>query len=859
MRYKDGWMRVTNRCSVVILFILIFPLGMPLSTASASSISIDAHPNSISADEAHQFTAIATDSSGNPVNDEINWSASSGLIDSNGYFTPKTTGDVTITASVGSINTTTNITVTKGWPFAIESNFQTLDVSVGEVVNLSANLVDRGGNYLDQEIVYRCQNGQIDFENKTWVPEYIGNTTMRIMYQEIEHQVIFNVQPGEPVRVDFPLGLTVQSGSTLHINLTAYDSKNNEVKSSELGQLSFEVENGSISNTGLYFATTPGYWNVSVNTSIGVVGFGKIRVLPAQATGLDIEIDSLEVRAGSKVNLSAIRTDIFGNSGQIDIPLANWTTPTGTLAKVDQTVQWTPSNIGEWVIGVSDQGFSSTITVSVTQGYADYIDISFSESIFQSGELIIASLSVFDSVGNSMVIDGAWEVSSAIDSVDHGSWQELRPGLVGDYPISATWFDNESQQVFEIEKIMNIVPGELARIILPESGTRIASDEVLLMRPSFEDEFGNELPEILVQWTIEDVDLTMEIRLAGHRWAPDKLGIHEIRANSQGIFAITEIEVIPGAARQIYSNFNETISIESGKKVEIQIFTLDVNGNQALANEVDFEFEDPSGIITTSPEGIGHWYIEGGVEGSWILRYSSGTAVSDLMINVTAGEPVRLIAEIPPEIPDEGDEMILRIYAIDQAGNVVDVPDTELTIKCSAGETEFISDDTYILYVEQSGQSHSCSVYWNDLVAQRFFDVNAVLFGGGLGSTNTALTMVSVIVVLFIAIMLVLIRRLRDEEEEIGYIDEDDLENTEDDLEPEEDSDITEEHVEESQEKTEESTEELRARLAAKAKKTGVMQAAPGTKQGKTGWYIDSSGELTSWLVSEDGEWTRIS
>ena len=380
------------------------------------------------------------------------------------------------------------------------------------------------------------------------------------------------------------------------------------------------------------------------------------------------------------------------------------------------------------------------------------------------------------------------------------------------------------------------------------------------MRPSFEDEFGNEVPEVLVQWTIEDVDLTMEIRLAGHRWAPDKLGIHEIRATSQGIFAITEIEVIPGTARQIYSNFNETISIESGTKVEIQIFTLDVNGNQALANQVDFDFEDPSGIITTSPEGIGHWYIEGGVEGSWILRYSSGTAVSDLMVNVTAGEPVRLIAEIPPEIPDEGDEMILRIYAIDQAGNVVDVPNSELTIKCSTGETEFISDDTYILYVEQAGQSQSCSVYWNDLVAQRFFDVNAVLFGGGLGSTNTALTMVSVIVVLFIAIMLVLIRRLRDEEEEIGYFDEDDLEDTEDDLEPEEDdSDIPEEDDEESQEEVEESTEELRARLAAKAKETGVMQAAPGTDQGKTGWYIDSSGELTSWLVSEDGEWTRVS
>ena len=49
------------------------------------------------------------------------------------------------------------------------------------------------------------------------------------------------------------------------------------------------------------------------------------------------------------------------------------------------------------------------------------------------------------------------------------------------------------------------------------------------------------------------------------------------------------------------------------------------------------------------------------------------------------------------------------------------------------------------------------------------------------------------------------------------------------------------------------------ARLTAQAKKTGVMQAAPGTEQGKTGWYVDSTGELTSWLVSDSGEWTRVS
>ena len=44
-----------------------------------------------------------------------------------------------------------------------------------------------------------------------------------------------------------------------------------------------------------------------------------------------------------------------------------------------------------------------------------------------------------------------------------------------------------------------------------------------------------------------------------------------------------------------------------------------------------------------------------------------------------------------------------------------------------------------------------------------------------------------------------------------------------------------------------------------KAQETGVMQAAPGTEQGKTGWYVDSTGELTSWIVGEDGIWTRMS
>jgi len=118
--------------------------------------------------------------------------------------------------------------------------------------------------------------------------------------------------------------------------------------------------------------------------------------------------------------------------------------------------------------------------------------------------------------------------------------------------------------------------------------------------------------------------------------------------------------------------------------------------------------------------------------------------------------------------------------------------------------------------------------------------------------------------------MVVLIRRLKGEDDN-EYWDDDYDEYEEDDYISDE-AVVTEEvettpvevnsepaSAEAKPETTSESKEDLRARLAAEAKRTGVMQAAPGTEQGKTGWYIDSDGQLTSWLVSASGEWTRMS
>ena len=384
-----------------------------------------------------------------------------------------------------------------------------------------------------------------------------------------------------------------------------------------------------------------------------------------------------------------------------------------------------------------------------------------------------------------------------------------------------------------------------------------------------EDEYGNTVDEVQVNWVVDGVDRTMEIRLAGGKWAPNSLGMHEIRAMAQGVFAITDIEVVAGTARYISTNHGDGIEVRSGETVEIEISTRDVHGNTALASEIDFDYEDPLGIITESSKGDGYWIIEGGQAGIWNLRLQTGSATTDITVQVSSGEPVRLLAEIPKDSPEEGGTMIMRIHAVDQAGNRIEIPSDEITIKCTAGPVEHLAADTYEVTMEESGESQSCNVFWNELVAQRFFDVDAVLFGGGLGSSNTALTLLSIIIFLFIAIMVVLIRRMKGESEDDyewddEFSDEEDVYSYDNETQSEphqikEDSNIVETEPEEEEQPSVESKEDLRAKLAAEARRTGVMQAAPGTEQGKTGWYIDSDGQLTSWLVSDTGEWTRMS
>ena len=135
---------------------------------------------------------------------------------------------------------------------------------------------------------------------------------------------------------------------------------------------------------------------------------------------------------------------------------------------------------------------------------------------------------------------------------------------------------------------------------------------------------------------------------------------------------------------------------------------------------------------------------------------------------------MQIFGEIENRNYKQGDIALLRVYGVDINNNKVAVEPENTTISCTSGQDSFITSDTWELDLSKSGLDRSCSISWNGLVTQVFFDVESVLLGGAIGSTNTAMSIAAILLGLILATMVVLVRRANYETEDADWYDDDD-------------------------------------------------------------------------------------
>ena len=824
--------------------------------SAAVRVQIDSSTYTISADEVTTFSATLYDSVNSVVAGDIVWSSTNGTITSDGTFYPWSSGVITIQAQHTNLIDQFNITVTPGIGQSIE-----ISITDGQVLQnniLTANLLDARGNpNPTTDAAWSIDGSYFGQGNPVWIPLDIGEYELTARLYQMEVTSTVEIVAGAPFEFVFPQIIQVPSNGWIKLEPHLIDANGYSMNNNMAGGKSWLVENGTVNITGWYYASHPGLWNVSVSAG-QITGTGTIQVVPSDATSSELAIipDDSIFYAGERYELASFRTDIFGYSGLITPPLANFSATSGTLSQEDGKVYWTPMTMGLQSISVIDSGFESTKSVIVDHGLAIDTRVIFSPTNLAVGQQSTIVIEAYDLAGNTWNVNGSLDVLIGNETLitDHGTYFTFVPNTIGAFAVEGTWYDVESGITFNSQKIQQVGFGDLSRIELDGQGMKIPIDQPFNFSPRFYDSYNNELSGIFVNWTIDGDDQTLAMSLLDYNWIPSTLGSHEIQANAAGVFTVVSLTVSAGDARQLVTDKDTGFVVSAGESSEIFVQIADSRDNLAPAELVTINLNSSIGILEPSISGRGYWSFTGKITGTYDLILFQDDAEHVISLTVEPGQPVQIFGVVEEGDFQQGDIALLRVYGVDSNNNTVVVEPDNTTISCTSGSNDYITSDTWELDISKSGLDRSCSIAWNGLVAQAFFDVESVLLGGAIGSTNTAMTIGAILLGLILTTMIVLVRRANYEPEDSDEWYDDEEYDDEDDDSGEDEDEL------ESADSTgaPNLSEEEKSRLAVEAAKHGVMQAIDPSLQGESGWYVDVSKEIQYWNVGADGSWSRV-
>ena len=848
-------------------------------------VEVSAELVSITADEVVMLTAQLYDNLNNIVTGEVVWSCANGSITEDGIFYPWSSGLIQIDATHNGLVGSINITVAPGVGQSLRITSLTAHALLP--VTLTAEVLDARGNAQPaSNVVWTIDGSYAGVGSPTWTAQDIGEYPIRARLHQMEHVDTIEVLAGAPHEFIFDEGMQVRSGSTLLMTPRLVDVNGFEMNITTAGNRVWEVENGTIIPSGWFTATQPGLWAVNVSAG-NITGTGMIRVVPADATISQVTVlseDGLEnpqFTAGVAYELVAMRTDSLGYTGTITPPLANFTVSSGGLSNISGAVYWTPGSVGMHEVRVDDDGVVSTLSVEVVHGPAIDAELTLTSPDFSAGGQSTIEFIASDVVGNEWLVNGSMTLvngNSSLYTVSTG-YAVVTPEETLIWRIEGNWYDVSTGTRFEPVFQMQSTPGELAFILLNGEGTILPADALLALNPLFYDAYSNQLDEIALNWTVDGIDSTVDILLSDMHWIPTTVGGHEIRANAGGVFATVRLTVVAGDARNLVTNFEDGLTVQAGVATELFIQTIDAHGNLAPSTAVLSTLDEEFGSLVASSSGDGYWDFTGRMKGTYSLELIQDNATHILPLTIESGAPVRLLSTMEIENIAQGDTVLLRVESVDVYGNPVDVVPENTTVSCTSGSSKHVTSDTWELDISSSGNDRSCNILWNGLLSQNYFDVESVLLGGAVGSTNTAMGLGIFFLSLILVTLVVLVRKANQEEvdwtddtfddyDEYDSAEDEDGDKLYDATSKSDDGGETVAKGNEEDELTSESTDvkssmptlsdENRKALAQKAAEVGVMQAITGTKQGSSGWYVDVSGEIQYWNVGDDGSWTRV-
>lgn len=865
------WLPAGQGLVLAALVLLLLPSTGPVldhhltpSRSNATSLVLDVDRTTITADQALLFQAELRDSSGQPVSGAINWTVTNGSMEETGLFIPWSAGVVNVTAEHEGLLASRQITVEAGRPADLELALVETPVA-GSPFRLNALGVDAKGNVQPLNNVAWFIDGTAQgVGSPVVVVSEPGPIEISMRLFDLEAVDHVDVVPGDPVGIEFPSGMSMRSGQGLLLKPLLVDANGFSMPYDVVGGLRWTSNHGVVDTDGVFFPTRPGVWNVTATSVAGNLSAnGSVAVLPADAAMLEIQMDqnTTSLRAGEPVTLQALLSDSLGASAPVLVSLSNWTIPSGQVAASDAGPIWTPVDIGPVRLQVHDSGLTAALEVDVVFGDVTRLEAQASHDEVHAGDDVVLSALAVDQAGNRRVVNASWNVvdGSEADVVVTSGVAFLEPSAIGLWRLDASWTDPSTNTSYASTWSSTVEPGRLAAITFELDANLVPADEAVDLSPRLTDAFGHPIDGVELNWTVDGLDATFDLRTSQGQWAPTSLGGHVIRANADGVFGLVRLTVEPGAASMLALEAPLPDRFVAGVPVELRLDRVDLHGNVGPA--VNLSTDVNASVLTVDPSisGPGYWTIVPKMAGSHAVALLSDEAVLDLDLTIEPGFAVRLFVEVDGRDMSQGETALVSVHGVDVHGNRVTFTSDTVSLSCNAGSITHIVDATWALDLRKAGTDRSCTAETDDgLQAQTWFEVESVLLGGALGSSNSVVTLGGVLLLALLGLLLILLRRQSLEVLDDGLLDEDQTDLV-DQAEQKAEVDLTDETyaIEASEPEQPTLEPEVLAAMAQEATSTGVMQAISGTTQGSTGWYVDANATVQHWTVGEDGSWTK--
>ena len=691
------------------------------------------------ADTPVQFSFSMYDANSQAIAGNVEWNAENGSISSAGMYIPHTVGIWDVSACFGLRCEIIQIQVTPGAAVSHVVTPLSGTITADESFDIQVKVLDQYSNQVTGEnINWQATNGSFATisppsgwnEAATFMPWAKGPQVVSVEWNGVSINVNIQVHPG--IADHFEIGncadgdLIVPAGTTCQLAWQLYDVHDNMLPDSAAGNVSWTVQSagGNISN-GAFEADHIGEWIINLTSASGVNATTNITVVYGVIDSLELSASDLYITADEVIYLNTTRIDIKGNRLQIDLPAENWTIASGwiTPGTGGAPAVWEPEDVGNKVISASYDGLQSSVYIGVSHGILIdlEVDITTLKNITADESSVLKAFGV-DSKANRWPVVVQWRVTQDPQNnqgwLSDTNWSQTTfdPTSVGSFDVSAVYTDEESN-FYNVDTNYVITHGILAGIVFESPATNdphwsdgifeITADEDVQIAVSLADSNGNQIDNNILNWTVNDVEVTSEMVLSNFLWDGEQtIGEYVIKATNGSFFDIITVNVSHGRAL-VVTHAQSANSVEAGNSLTVQMTGTDAAGNQ-FAQDVSWAGGDLSKIAD------GAYQYDATTAGSYTLTYTlPGAQGGDWNVEVSPTYLDHFDVVIDKSTVEQLEKITMSIEAFDRYNNPLNVPSgAQLSVQASGRGEISGSGNSYTVTTLEEG-AHSMTVTSN--------------------------------------------------------------------------------------------------------------------------------------------------